>query len=50
MKVETYRLDRYYILPAIAYYHDINWTGFNSIDITFLKWGVSFIIKERKWD
>lgn len=50
MKIERYTLDRYYIIPSIAYYNDINWSGYRSIDFAFLKWGVSFIIQEQKWD
>jgi hypothetical protein len=50
MKTERYSLDRFYILPTIVYYHDIDWNGYNSIDICFLKWGISFIIREKKWD
>ena len=51
MKIERYRLDRWYLLPTLALYQDTEWyKGYLSLDLCFLKWGVSLIIREDKWD
>lgn len=50
MKIDYFTTDGLHLLPCIIYYNDMSWTGFKSIDLCFLKWGVSFIIKEHKWD
>lgn len=50
MKIENYTMDRWYLWPTIVYYDSLDWDGFRSIDLCFLKWGVSLIIQEKKWD
>ncbi len=50
MKTEKYTMDHWYLWPTIAYYNDLSWNGYRSIDLCFLKWGISFIIQEKKWD
>jgi hypothetical protein len=47
MKVEIYSMDRWYITPALVHYNDADWHGYNSIDIVWLKWGISFIWNKK---
>jgi hypothetical protein len=46
--VELYSMDRWYITPTIVHYNDVDWHGYNSIDLAWLKWGVAFVYKKRE--
>jgi hypothetical protein len=47
MKVEFYNVDRWYITPALVHYNDLDWHGYTSIDLVWLKWGVGFIWNKK---
>ena len=47
MKIKTYSLDKWFVIPAIVYYNDADWDNTRSIELAWFNRTITFEWKTK---